>query len=71
MIIALSFVATLLIIANITTILFLIDQRRKLKKQKEIPDSVEKLMGQLLTSGAVVVTEVANPSEIYKWSPRP
>lgn len=59
-------IVIVLAVTNLVTLFYL----RKKSKQPELTKDANQLLGELLQGGAVAVVQVANPSEIFMYSPK-
>ena len=60
-----------LCLSNLITGVFLFRAtRKKPDPEKSLSTEASELLGDLMTGGAVVVTQVIKPDEIFHWSPK-
>ena len=60
-------ISAILVISNLVSLFFIF---KKKKKQAVLTKDANALLSELLKGGAVVTVQVANPSEIFMWSPK-
>lgn len=66
MIIALICISSVLFVTNIVTLFLFL----KKPKQKQLTQDANQLLSDLMRGGAVVITQIAKPEEIFLYSPR-
>lgn len=55
-------------ISNILTLFLYF--KKKNKPQETLTKDADQLLAELLNGGAVCTVQIANPSEMFQWSPR-